>query len=373
MVLMKTASCQRTRVPQPKRPIVSRRLHSGWAMLVVGCGLSLWVGTASGQTNSNSDRIVLQRPNSSGQVALTGTIQDYTSEWLYFQQSSRSETTRYPSAEVVSITTVRTADHERALVAVREKRFDEAVSAGETALSQEKRVWVRRELLALIVQAASAQGQLVTAGEYFRKLAASHDQSRFTHRVPLLWSPRPIDQTTRQQAIAWLGTDEAWARLMGASVLLDDPQETASAQATLESLKSSTHREISLLAEAQLWRLVLQQTVPNDFAVRDWQRRIESWEPRFRAGPKYLLGKAHTLRYEHDEAAFTLLWIPLVGNDNELLAARALLEGADALRHAGQLKASQRLYRELTIRYAHTEFAADASAELIELESRTQR
>lgn len=81
----------------------------------------------------------------------------------------------------------------------------------------------------------------------------------------------------------------------------------------------------------------------------------------------YLIGRAHSLRHEHDRAAIAFLWVPLVYGEDELLSARAMLDAADALVESGQRRGAVRLYQELITRYAHTSFARDAAAAMSNL------
>ena len=83
-----------------------------------------------------------------------------------------------------------------------------------------------------------------------------------------------------------------------------------------------------------------------------------------RAGPMYLLGRAASLASDSEQAAADWLWLPLVYNDDEYLAARACLEAADALSRLGRATEAETLYRELVERYGWSAFAEEARQKL---------
>jgi len=258
------------------------------------------VETGSAQTLVDS--VIVQPTGKVGRVELKGgKILEYTADWLYYQPTVGKETQRIEAEEVIAVSTPRVEAHERALQYVSEHRFVEVQAEAEAALNVEKRAWVRREILGLLVQALVAQSKYESAGDVFGALIQSQPRTRFKSRVPLAWAPIVLDEGLKTRAVQWMGSDHPWTRLMGASFLLIDPVHGASARDSMETLSSNSDRQLSQLA---------------------------------------------------------------VHDMDEQLSARAMLEAADALVSSGQKRAAVRLYQEVAGRFAHTSFAVDASASL---------
>ena len=93
---------------------------------------------------------------------------------------------------------------------------------------------------------------------------------------------------------------------------------------------------------------------------------IDELPSDLRAGPCYLLGRAYALRHDHELAAATLLWLPLVDDHDYRLAARACLEAGLSLGQIGQHAEAFALFHEVTRRFAGTAFA-DQAQELLSL------
>ena len=314
------------------------------------------------------DSVVIQPTGKVGRVELKGgSIRDFNSDWLYYQPKAGKETQRIKNSEVVSVTTSRVSAHQRAIDLIKSKRFAEAETEAEAALSSEKRAWVRREILALMIKSQVAQGKYESAGDVFLALIGSQSRNRFVSRAPLAWAPLVLDPNLKSKALVWLSSDQPWARLLGASLLLDDPVEGGSARDAMETLASNSDRRLSLLAEAQTWRIELAKAVPSDYRMLDWQAQADRMPAELRGGAMYLIGRAHSLRHEHDRAAIAFLWVPLVYGEDELLSARAMLDAADSLVENGQRRGAERLYRELITRYSQTSFARDAAAAMNDL------
>ncbi len=136
-----------------------------------------------------------------------------------------------------------------------ERRFDEADEQLRVALDAEQRRWVRREILALIVRADLGSGRRSAAGNAFLKLVESDPTTPWFRLIPLWWTAGSPPAEARLSAREWLRDAPECPRLLGASLLLDDPTFTVEAENALRLLARSDDPRFQALATAQLWRL----------------------------------------------------------------------------------------------------------------------
>lgn len=310
------------------------------------------------------DRVVLRRGPFAGRIALTGLIENYTGEEIAIRLPQGEAIRQYPASDVLSIETAQTEDHDRGLELLGENRLADAQRSFESALKQEGRLWVRREILAAMVRCSLRQGDHAAAGLRFLALLGSDRGSRHFRLIPLVWTVDPAPASARQEGQAWLGSGDEAARLIGASLLLEDSANSDSARRALRELSTSTDSRIRGLAQWQAWRREVAAGALSALQLAHWQERLEQLPADLRAGPSYLLGRACVSRHDHELAAALLLWLPLVDDHDFLLAARAALEAGDSLARIGQYDESRTLYREITRRFAGTSFGDQAQAQL---------
>ncbi|MEO1997151.1 MAG: hypothetical protein ABGZ17_17930 [Planctomycetaceae bacterium] len=310
------------------------------------------------------DRVQIRLSGSNGRISLAGTIVDFTIDQLHFRSANSRTVKRYPTADVFQVETPHNPDHARGLREFSRHNTRDALRSFQAALSLETRPWVRRDLLAMLVRCHTNQRDLLNAGVRFSELIRSQTRTRHYPTVPLVWSPTPLTPALKQRAILWLGDDTPFIKIMGGSLLLDDPEQSRLARGVLQELVTCVDRRVRELARFQSWRLRLQDEPPSDALMQSWATRIIAAPDPVRAGGYYLLGRGHWLRGEFDRAAVGMLWVPLVYNGNHQLAARACLEAADALVECGRKTEATVLYREVMQRYPTTPFARDAQSTL---------
>ncbi len=314
-------------------------------------------------STSAQDQVVLKRGRLAGKITIAGTIEEFTGEDIQIR-SSQGETLRtYPAADVIAVVTPHTEAHDRGLALLREGRegrVEDAIVALETALKKEPRAWVRREILASLVQSELRRGDIPKAGTRFLALLRSDPTTRHFRVIPLAWMSEPLTATARSQAQSWLNGSVEAGKLMGASLLLDDPNLSSAAQSVLRGLATSPDRRIQSLAQTQGWRLEAAQGTVGELEVARWQARIDELPGDLRAGPCYVLGRAYAARHDYELAAATLLWLPLVDDHDFRLTARACLEAGIALERIGQQSEAHGLYREATRRFPETPSADEA-------------
>jgi tetratricopeptide (TPR) repeat protein len=322
--------------------------------------LTLAIALVAGDAAGTRDRIVLKRGRSSGRTTIAGEIVDFTGEEIRIRSPAGDVVRAYPAAEVVSVETVQSALHDRALASLAANRVAEAIGEFESALRSESRDWVRREILAQLVRCALRRGDYPSAKSQFLTLFKSDPQTRHFRMIPLAWSGDGIPPAAREAAHAWLHENSEVAQLIGASLLIEDPAHSAAARTVLRTLAASTDRRIQAFAQMQGWRLELVEENLSDPRLLHWEERIAELSPELRAGPAYVLGRAYIARHDYELAAATLLWLPLVDDHDFRLSARAGLEAGRALDRIGQHAEALGLFREVSERYAETESGAEA-------------
>jgi hypothetical protein len=308
------------------------------------------------------DQVVLQIEGQSSRIVVPCQIVDYTGERITVLLKSGANQKSYPAEQVVEVRTGWLESHERGRKQLADRRVDEAVKSFQEALTSESRVWVRREILASLVRGALRQGDRVTAGARFLMIVESDRATRHFAVIPLVWAPENVNASEKSQSLIWLSQqDSDVARLLGASLLLEDNQLGDTAQKEMALLQRSSDERVRQLAQAQSWRLKLRALDVSDLELQRWDDRIQQLPTSLRGGPNYLLGRGWTMRREHDRAATALLWLPLMDDTDPRLAARAGYEAAESLRRLGQNEDACRVMQEIATRFSDTEFGEAAS------------
>ncbi len=316
------------------------------------------------------DKVVLQLEGSTSQVTLGGTIMDYTGSALSILLRSGGTPKSYPAAQVIQVRTSQGEAHQQGLKLFAEKHIGEASVAFQRAMAIEKRTWVRREILALRIRCALWMSDYSAAATQFLSLVNSDPETRHFKLIPLRWTPTRLDAGTKNNAGVWLSAENEVARLIGASLLLNDQRYGEAAESELRLLAASSDPRVRYLARAQAWRPQLRATDISHLILARWAAQIKTMPEELRGGPYYLLGRGHMLRRENELAATAFLWIPLVYDFDHQLAARACLEAADALAAIGQTDEATTLFREVQQDYADTTFAQEAAALLKRMSAR---
>jgi signal peptidase II len=321
-----------------------------------------WHARADDAAEQASDLIVFKPGvRYTGELSIEGTIVDYTgSEITILLKNGQRRS--FPTAEVLRYETTRTDSWQQAEEHFEAHEYLLAATDFGHALDEERRPWVRREILARLAWCYRLQGDGVRAGETFLALYESDPETPFFSAIELAWVGGETPPELAERARQWLRRDDSpVARLMGASHLLSGADRAVAVAALRELMKQPDER-LAILAAAQVWRTQVGQADENQ--LRRWEDVIRRLPSTLRAGPYFVIGKGYALGRLPEQAALKFLWLPLVYNEDPMLAAEACLEAADALAAAGQQAESQSLYREVVVKYGFTPAARAARLHL---------
>lgn len=326
----------------------------------------------SAQDSQDAPDKVIINPGgrASTRVTLKGEILEYTGESLRIRLKPGETAKEYPASDVVEILTPQISEHQRGLDLFQKGDYPGAEKTFRKAFDDEARPWVKREILTYLIRCALMQGDYVNATAKFAILLRSDPRTHSFPLIPLVWTQLPPNPALKSQGEDWLLDDKQppAIRLMGASILLEDPQLGATATLALRNLAAQSDRRVGVLAACQQWRLRLATRKEiNLTELKAWQQKLDSLPEELRGGPQFLMGRAYVSRREFELGAVHLLWAPLVQPEDHFFAARATLEAADALVTIGQLEAGASLYEEIAARFGDTPSAQEAASQLKEL------
>ena len=322
---------------------------------------ALWLllfGAAQGE-----DVVVLKRSDG-GLRTLRCEVLDYTGAQLRIRTQQGDELS-YRGEQVRSVAAAVGPAHQTARQAMSERRWDDALGLIRQASAQERRVWVRRELLADMTRCHANLGNWIEAGSAFEFLCQSDPQTVFFDRIPLAWAPRALPADAQRKAAEWSAPDRLGAvRLMGASWLLTGPQGAQAAD-VLRALLNDADSRTAHLAAAQLWRT--RAIVASEAEVGQWRERLRRLPPELRGGPDFIVGRALARLGQSEQAALLLMRAPIGQPGQVVLASESLLAAAAELEKLGRAAQAWTLYSELLRSYGDTTAAAAARSRLEQL------
>jgi tetratricopeptide (TPR) repeat protein len=311
---------------------------------------------------SRADEVIYTDPQGT-EVRRTGEIVDYTGERLMLRGAGGEWVV--PSSRVVRVESPWNAPHQEAIKRFAQGKYDLALASYRAALAEEQRGWVRRRILADAIWCDRNLGNVEEACASFLTLSDDDHQTQYFAAIPLAWRPYQPDVSLERRARDWLGSQNPpVASLMGASWLLSTSARPAAIDA-LQRLARHPDERIRVLARAQLWRTQLVQMTKD--RVEDWQQDVERMPVELRAGPYYVLGRAHARLQHHDQAALALLRVPLLYPQERELSGDALLGAAEALARSGAPDDAVRLYQQLIDDHPASAAAQQAAAHLQKL------
>ena len=306
------------------------------------------------------DTITLLKKEDGSRTRMACTVLDHTGEFIRYRLRKNGPITVKPSSQVVSIETSQTLAHINALQKFADGETKQAIELFETALKQEARDWVRRDILAMLVKAALVQNNYAQAGQRFLLIYADDSTTHHFRGIPLRWTTAAPSASLKALALQWMTRDDPVEKLLSASALLFDPKYQNSAKVDLQRLRVHRDPRIRYLAITQLWRLELPARKLQDFTLTNWEDTIRAMPQELRGGPYFVVGESRRQRQEYDLAAMSLLWLPLVYDHDYQLSSQACLNAADSLLAISQKEEARALYHEVATRYRQSSYAQDA-------------
>lgn len=340
--------------------------HRGLTLVAqrLGC-LALLLVPGTAPSLRGEDTVVLANAGEGrGQREVTGEVVEYTGRELILRRGNGKEE-RYPGQRVLDVRGVWNEAHAAAEQRIVEGRHGDALAMLQQALATEQRGWVRRRILARLVECYRETEQFDLAGDFFGLLLQSDPQTPYFDVVPLNWGQVRPGISVESKAAVWLQAKETPLRLLAGSWLLSTSRR-AEATGVLRDLAAQADPRVAFLATAQLWRGELATAGAAD--VQSWRAVVERMPMELRAGPCFVLGTALARQNQADAAALYLLRVPILYPRHYRLSAEALWSAASLLEKQQQSREATTLYREITTRFAAAACAESARERLQSLD-----
>ena len=321
-------------------------------------GITVWTTLAMSQ-----DRVLIQQPGGS-RFPMSGYVEDYTGREILLRLKPNDEVRRYPRTDIIEVMTEYTPHHDRGRKLFASGKIAEARDEFTSALNDEDRPWVRREILASQVKCALWNGDYHGAVSRFTPIVQSDTETFHYGLAPLNWTEDQPATNLKTNSREWIApTATPLSRLIGASWLLSVTDGAIEAEKTLKKLAREADVRIQRLAQMQLWRIKLKglsQLDPDE--ITGWEKFIEGLPIELRGGSYFVIGQAWKQRQEQEKAARAFLWLPLVYDADRWLSSRACFEAAESLGSAGDRTEAIKLYSEVVFRYGDTPWGTKAEA-----------
>ena len=294
---------------------------------------------------------------SSGHSTFKGRVAEYSGRGLILDTPDGGRRT-FPAERILRIETYQTQARQDADGLFDKGQFAPAAALYETARKEEKRDWMRRQIMAQLVWCHRATGELERAGGEFRVVVWEDANSPYLSCIPLAWTAGQPPGRLERAAKTWLDLQREPAMvLLGASHLLS----TAARAAALDRLKqlaATAEPPVNQLALAQTWRTSV--VTANARQLAAWEDTIRRTPEPLRAGPYHVLGQGWARQQNWEQAALALMRVPVLYRRHHVLAARSLLDAGQSLEKLGRRRQAARLYDEVLGDFAQTPSAAEA-------------
>lgn len=314
-----------------------------------------------------TDEVVQRGSTPGSRITVRCQILDYTGSKLTAKQAASSKPFEIKASNVITVRTAQTTAQKVGIEAFDEGKTRDAEFQFTEAINSEPRIWMRREILTMLVRCALKRSDFLTAGTRFQLLFESDAETAHMDLIPLLWDDDIVDGETRTAAISWLQDEKPLARLLAASWLFFDPGHSETAFAVLNELARTPPERIRQLASWQRRRLQIRSGDVTDFNLQRWDDAVASLEPALRPGPTFILGRGYVVRQDFEFAAATFLKVPLIHDSEHPISAESLLLAGQALTRIGLRKDAAKLYSEVLDRYAYAAASTQARKALDQL------
>jgi len=341
---------------------IARKIFSMGILLIVAASFFNQVALAQ-----YSDEVVQQGSTPGSRITLQCQIIDYTGSKLTCRTATANKPIEIGSENVITIRTAQTTAQKAGIKAFEEGQIREAELQLTEAINVEPRVWMRREILVMLVRCALKRNDFLTAGTRFQLLFESDPDTTHMNLIPLLWNDSAAQGETLETAVAWLKDEKPVARLLAASWLFFDAGHSETSLTVLNELARTPGERIRQLASWQRRRLQIRSQDVTDATLKHWESTITQLEPGLRPGPYFLLGRGYLVRQDFEIAAATFLKVPLIHDSEHPLSAESMIEAGRALARIGLHIEAATLYSEILDRYSYAAIAGEAREELAQL------
>lgn len=334
------------------------RFVIGVAVFVMAWGFGA-VSLAGDQTDAAPkrlpDKVFLKNKSGSGELAASGVVLEYTGELLKLGSLYSESIRSIPSTRVIRVETPQTPTQLSGADFFNNREYQKAKSLFRDALRLERREWVQREILASLLRCDLAVGNYAAAGQWFQSIVESDPTTFHYYLIPLNWGNQKSSVAMVTEARKWLKHSEASIRLLGASWLLFDSQSQQEVRTELRRLIRNPRPRIHALAEALGWRVRIAEEKIENTDLDLWKKRLKKVPDGLLGGPYFVLGEAQWKQRQNEQAAISFLWIPMMYDHDQYLAARACWNAAQALQQIGQNGESRLLAAEVVSRFPQTD------------------
>ena len=295
---------------------------------------------------TSTDQVVIRKAGSGRTTTIPGVIEDMAGQTIVLRRSGNTIDV-FSWREIASVRFQKSAEFEDGLRKLRNRDWDGAVAAFHAAAAIEPRKWAVREIRASMAQALRASGQLEESLETVEEILSDDPNTRHVLELPLVWDERLPAQHRISLGAADLRSDSLARQLTAASALLQDPEHQAAAISTLQSLRKTARGRLQELAETQLWRVrLLRPGELRESEIAQWSERVRDFERRTRSGPEFIIGRSLLLLHDYDNAAASLLWMPLLEPLDPPTTTASLTDAMTALERSGRTAEAARLRQD---------------------------
>lgn len=319
------------------------------------------------------DVVILSSPTKNESFTrLSGEVVGFTGRGLQLRVKGGREL-EFPALQVLRIESPRTPQQLAGDELYQQDDFAGAEDKYRAALAQEKRDWVRRELLAASVRCQRELGNWPGALRVFEGLVKSDPDTFYLAVAPLAWEgPRTIDAAPTIEAAAaaeMMKSSEGWLndgaarplQLIAASWHLGTPRDP-DALATFQRLVQPPASHVGPLANLQVQRYQFSALTPT--TIDRWEQLLSAYAQPWCAGGWHMTATAASQFGLQDRAALAWLRIPALYSDQRQFGAQATLAAADALAAADRTAEARRLCEHVVAQYSRLDAARDAQKRL---------
>ena len=318
------------------------------AQVIVGSCSLAQADEPSALPPTSIDQIVIRKGLSKRGRTQAGVIEDISGQNVVLRRSGNT-------VEIIKlrdITTLRfqkSAEFVDGLIKLRSREWPAALVSLQAAAKNEPRMWVVREIRAAIAQTQRALGQFEECMATVESILEQDPESRHAVELPLTWDERLPQAHRIVMNAADLQSRSLARRLTAASAVLQDSAHQESALLTLQAVQQSARGVLQQLAETQQWRIrLLQPDGLKNAEISRWTEQAHYYDRRTRSGPEFLIGRALMAVHDYDNAATSLLWMPLLEPLDPPTTAASLADAITALEMSGRTMEAARLRAEIS-------------------------